>query len=207
MALDLKRIKAFEEWKNNKILVIHMETPMLDVETCLKMSYIPFDTVSYQTENLENRLRVISKEIVGIIITGSRKKGDELPDLPNTVINLGIPVLGMCYGNEWLASMLGSEIVNCNPPFGEHSDVEASLFNSILFKGIEQEETIVTMAHDYMIGKLSDGCKKIASTRLTSIAGFENIKKGIFGLQFHPEKGFLGEIIFKNFFKFCNSYL
>ena len=51
-----------------------------------------------------------------------------------------------------------------------------------------------------MIGELSSDCKKIASTRLTPIAGFENIKKGIFGLQFHPEKGFIGEIIFKNFF-------
>lgn len=208
MTFDLKRIKSYHQWTNKKILVIHMITHFLDVESCLLMAKIPFETISFESDDFIDKIRKESKHAVGIIITGSIKKGDELPELPQEVLDLGVPILGLCYGNEWLGKYLGGQIVECNPPIGEKSEVRVDLGDSILFKGIKNDEDIfVTMAHDYMIGKLGPGCKKIASTKLTPIAGFENLKRRIFGLQFHPEKGFLGDIVFKNFFKFCNSYL
>lgn len=204
MSLDLKRIKSYHEWSNKKILVIHMVTHFLDVETCLLMSKIPFESISFESDNFMEDLMKESKHAVGVIITGSVKKGDKLPELPHEVIRLGVPILGLCYGNEWLAKHLGGKIVDCNHPLGEKSEVRVDLGDSLLFRGLENEEDLfVTMAHDYMIGKLGPGCKKIASTNLTPIAGFENIDRKIFGLQFHPEKGFLGETIFKNFFSFC----
>ncbi|NBU97683.1 MAG: hypothetical protein EBS19_05600 [Spirochaetia bacterium] len=201
MSIDLKRIKSFKQWSTDKMLVIHMETPFLDVETCLKMTGIPFKSILYNSSDFLELFNKGIKESIGIIITGSRKKGKELPHL-NIGIN-DLPMLGMCYGNEWLAYYLGCNIVDCNHPIGEHSEVEAILYNSLLFNGISDKETIVTMAHDYMIGELGPGCEKIASTNLTPIAGFQNIERGIFGLQFHPEKGYLGEIIFRNFYRFC----
>jgi GMP synthase-like glutamine amidotransferase len=205
MGFDIKRIKSYHEWSEKKLIVIHMETKFLDVESCLLLAKIPFTTISYETDSFVNKLKSQSHNSVGIIITGSRKKGNELPELPIEIENLNIPVLGLCYGNEWLGQTLGCTIGYCNPPMGEISEVSATLGESILFDGIDNKENvIVTMAHEYMITELGPGCTKIASTKLTPIAGFQNIERKIFGLQFHPEKGFLGDTIFKNFFKFCN---
>jgi GMP synthase (glutamine-hydrolysing) len=205
MGLGLKRIKSFDDWSKRKLLVIHMETRNLDVEACLRTSSIPFYAIMYNMDGLDKKVKELTKEIAGIIITGSIKNGEKYPDLPDTVIKLNVPILGLCYGNEWLARKLGGKIIECNAPVGEYSEVEAVLDNSILFKGIEGTgKTIVTMAHKYMMNDLPNGCRKIASTKLTPIAGFENLKRKVFGLQFHPEKGFLGSIVFKNFFDFCN---
>jgi GMP synthase (glutamine-hydrolysing) len=204
MSQFIKRVKSFKEWSDKKLIVIHMETLMLDVETCLKMARIPFEAISYRSEEFIEKLESLSKHSIGIVITGSRTKGEKLPELPFKIIDLGIPILGLCYGNEWLAYELGAEIIDCNPPLGEQSEVDVILYDSILFEGIESMETIATMAHFYMIKDLPPGCKKIASTDLCPIAGFENIEERMFGLQFHPEKGYLGDIIFKNFYNYCN---
>lgn len=67
--------------------------------------------------------------------------------------------MGLCYGNEWLIQMLGGKIIECNPPMGEYSEVEAVLENSIIFQGINtSQKIIVTMAHIYMAGELPLGC-------------------------------------------------
>lgn len=205
MSVYLKRLKSYKDWKENKILVIHMITPMLDVETCLNMSKIPFEAISIESNNFELEIRKNIKESSGIIITGSRKKGDLLPGLPDIVTEVGLPILGICYGNEWLCQILDGSLIECNPPIGEHSEVECILGDSLLFKGIKDKEQIVTMAHDYMISELPIGSKSIASTDLTPISGFELLSKKMFGLQFHPEKGYLGELIFSNFFKYCTT--
>lgn len=204
MGLDIKRIQSFEEWKKRKLLVLHMETRFLDVESCLRMSEVPFYALSCEDDKLEEKIKKLKTEISGLIITGSRKKHEDLPGVPEFVLDLDIPILGLCYGNEWLIQMLGGKIIECNPPMGEYSEVEAVFENSIIFQGIDiSQKIIVTMAHNYMIGELPLGCKKIASTKLTPIAGFENAEKRLFGLQFHPEKGYLGEPIFSNFYDYC----
>ena len=205
MEVYLKRLKSYQDWKKNKLLVIHMITPMLDVETCLNMSKIPFEAISINDNNFELNIRKHINESLGVIITGSRKKDGNLPGLPEIVTESGIPIIGLCYGNEWLCQISGGSLEECNPPIGEYSEVECLLGDSLLFEGISDKEQIVTMAHDYMISKLPMGSKSIASTDLTPIAGFELLRKKMFGLQFHPEKGYLGELIFSNFFKYCTT--
>lgn len=204
MGLDLKRIKSYEAWNRRKLLVIHMEARNLDVESCLRLAAIPFYAIMYNMKDLNQKIQELKPEITGIVITGSLKNGEQFPDLPDTVIKLNVPILGLCYGNEWLARKMGGKIIECNAPMGEYSEVEANLEESLLFKGIDvTRKTIVTMAHKYMMNDLPKGCRKIASTKLTPIAGFENLSKRLFGLQFHPEKGFMGDLIFKNFFNYC----
>lgn len=207
MRLDLKRLKSFKDWDKTKILVIHMETKNLDVESCLKMSYVPFYSISYHEKDLKEKIDSEISNISGIIITGSRTKGKELPDLPHFMVGVK-PILGLCYGNEWACHILGGKLSECNPPMGEYSEVEAVFSECPLFNGIDiSESIIVTMAHNYMISELPEGCDVIASTRMTRIAGFQNLQNHVFGLQFHPEKGFLGEIIFKNFYDYCNKQI
>ena len=78
MGIDLKRLKSYQNWKTDKLLVIHMITPMLDVETCLNMSKIPFEAISISDNNFELNIRKHLNESVGVIITGSRKKDGNL---------------------------------------------------------------------------------------------------------------------------------
>jgi GMP synthase-like glutamine amidotransferase len=205
--VNITRIPPFQEWKKRKLLVIHMEAPHLDVETCLKLARIPFSVLEFDDEKLINKIKTQLNECIGIIITGSINYGQELPAVPNMVMEAKVPKLGLCYGCEELGQFLGANIIDCNPPLGEKSEVAAKLEKCVLFDGIDtDDQTMVTMAHDNMIDKVPDGCRVIASTDLTPVAGFECPDMGIFGLQFHPEKGWLGDIIFKNFFNFCEDF-
>lgn len=206
MGLDLKRIQSYEKWEKRKLLVLHMETRNLDVESCLRLADIPFMALNCEDSKLRTKIKDLEDQICGIVITGSVKLNEELPGVPEFIIKLKTPILGLCYGNEWLGQMLGAKVVECNPPMGEYSEVEGTLYDSVLFKGIDiSNKVILTMAHSYMLNDAPKGCKKIASTKLTPMAGFENNNKKIYGLQFHPEKGLYGDIVFKNFFKICRN--
>jgi len=205
--LHLTRVPPFQAWKKRKLLVLHMETPMLDVETCLKGVRIPFISLPFDEVALEKDIENHLDDSIGIIITGSRLVDRKLPELPHIVAECGLPKLGICYGHEALGKYLGSDIVKCNPPAGEMSRVITKFYPSVLFNGINMEdETIEKMEHFYMLDKLPNDCKLIASTKLTPIAGFECIEKGIFCIQFHPEKGFNQDMIFKNYFDFCVKF-
>lgn len=205
--LGLTRVPPFKSWIKRKILVLHMEAPALDVETCLKMSEIPFISLPYDEKDIKEDITTILDECFGVIITGSRKVKEKLPPLPGIILDSNLPHLGLCYGCEILGIHMGASVIECNPPIGEYSEVDITLYPSLLFKGLDiRSDEIVTMAHSYMLNEAPPGCDVIASTKKTPIAGFECPSKGIFGLQFHPEKGWLGEIIFKNFYNFCKDF-
>lgn len=203
----LSRIKSYKEWEGNKLLVIHMNTPFLDVESCLKLAEIPFTSIYYKDHDFKNKINRKIEDSIGIVITGSRLKGETHQEsILNPILEMDIPKLGLCFGCEILAKHIGATIVKCNPPMGEFSEAQCQLENSVLFEGIQTPtSTIVTMAHNYMIGALPLSCESIASTDLTPIAGFQSINKKSFGLQFHPEKGWLGDIVFRNFQKYCKN--
>lgn len=166
-----------------------METKFLDVESCLTAEGIPFLAISFDESGLEKKITKELKSSCGIIITGSRKLHEDLPGIPDTILSSGLPILGLCYGYEWLGYMLGAKLIECNPPLGEHSEVEAKLHPSILFDGLDTKDLVfVTMAHNYMLEDLPQGSRLIASTKKTPIAGFESTERSIFGLQFHPER-------------------
>jgi len=203
----ISRIKSYKEWENKKILVIHMNTPFLDVESCLKLKKIPFSSIYYRDDNFSSISKLELDKSVGIIITGSRIKGETgQEEILSNILKSDLPKLGLCFGCEILAKNLGASIVRCNPPMGEFSESQCDLMESLLFRGIETPtSTIVTMAHKYMIGSLPAKCDVIAKSDMTPIAGFECLSEKTFGLQFHPEKGWMGDIVFENFYNFCTN--
>jgi GMP synthase-like glutamine amidotransferase len=202
--LALNRVKPFKSWVNNKLLVMHMNAPHLDVEIQLRANRIPFVAVAYDDPNLDELLDSKLSECFGIIISGSR---DTSIRTSSKIFESKLPKLGLCYGNEELGSYLGSEIINCNDSIGEYSEVIAHLYPSILFEGLDiTEDQMVFMAHSYMLASLPRGCRLIAETKETPIAGFENLDIGVFGLQFHPEKSWTDGIPFRNFYKFCERF-
>ena len=204
--LGLKRVPPFEEWRKNKILVVHMEAIHLDVEDCLRSAEIPFKSVAYDTENIESLLPDLLEESFGIVISGSTKKNQKYPKVPQMILESALPKLGLCYGCEALGVYMGSGLIECNSGVGEYGETECLFKPSPLFDKIDITGNVpVYMAHHLMLDPAPEGCTVIATTKQTPVAGFENLDKMVFGLQFHPEKNWLGDIIFKNFYEICRS--
>jgi GMP synthase (glutamine-hydrolysing) len=100
------------------------------------------------------------------------------------ILNLGRPVLGICYGHQLLARMLDCDVESGNPEFGS-TELQVSSPGE-LFAGTPQIQT-VWMSHGDSVSRLATGIRKLASTRDCGIAAFECPARRIFGVQFHPE--------------------
>ena len=112
----------------------------------------------------------------GIILTGGPQSihSDESLKLNPEILNLNVPILGICYGMQALAY---------------HYDGETPLFvdqKSKLFENVAQE-SIIWMNHRDQVTKIGEGFKKISWSLNCPIAGFENEEKNIYAVQFHPE--------------------
>ena len=177
------------------------------LENSLSLLGIPIIVYDCVVENnLEERWQKDKDLICGVIISGSRTVPEYhlMPAFPSEIIE-NLPTLGICYGHELLGEILGAKIVDCGPN-GEHLSTIAKLYKNSLFEGIDtSEKWQVTMKHDQMLASLPNGCELIASTALTPVAGFFSPEKNWWGIQFHPEKDWMGNIIFKNFYAICRS--
>ncbi len=123
----------------------------------------------------------------GIIFTGGPASVYEegSPSVPAEVFALGIPVLGICYGHQLTAHLLGGKVLS--PDFKEYGRVELKVnAESRLFKGVKAEE-ICWMSHRDYVEILPEGFKVSAYTDKCPVAAMENVEKQIYGLQFHPE--------------------
>ncbi|MDY3006938.1 glutamine-hydrolyzing GMP synthase [Anaerococcus sp. AGMB00486] len=135
--------------------------------------------VDLKSLNLEN--------LSGIILTGGPQSihSEESLKLNPEILDLGVPVLGICYGMQALAYHFGGEIKQSEK--GEYG--KTPLFvdqRSALYKEVPQE-SIIWMNHRDSVTKLKEGFKKTAWSLNCPIAGFENEEKSIYAVQFHPE--------------------
>jgi GMP synthase-like glutamine amidotransferase len=201
----------FTKWSKRKLVVFHMWKCSNRVSESLKMLEIPFDVIECEDENALEKFNDNKKEYCGIIITGGIiEQGFPAPSLPEVILKAKMPKLGICLGNEMLGCYLGAEMTECNlgetmgEPIGEVIEVTAELFDDILFEGLALPGNyLVRMEHYYMLDRLPSGAKLIASTNFTPVAGFHHESKDIWGLQFHPEKDWIKDIVFRNYYKIC----
>lgn len=144
------------------------------------------EVISYKTPIDEIR----AKNPKGIIFTGGPNSVylDNSPRMGKEIFELGVPVLGICYGAQFMAYALGGDI-------GTASDSSLSEFgrtetdidnNSALFKDIENR-TIVWMSHNDYIKRLPNGFRGSGKTEKCPYAAFENAERRLYGVQFHPE--------------------
>lgn len=130
-----------------------------------------------------------------IILSGGPESVNESVNVkaPEIVFNLGVPVLGICYGMQTMASQLGGKVeTSTHKEFG-YAQVRAR-GHSKLLKDIQDETNNeghglldVWMSHGDHVTELPPGFKLIASTDNAPIAGIANEEKQFYGLQFHPE--------------------
>ncbi|MBP6887837.1 MAG: glutamine-hydrolyzing GMP synthase, partial [Oscillospiraceae bacterium] len=124
---------------------------------------------------------------IGIILTGGPNSvyAPDAPGCDSAIFQLGIPVLGICYGAQYLCRALGGEVdAGENGEFGKVGiRLDAA---SPIFEGVEACETVL-MSHNDRIMKLPDGFKTIASSADCPHAAASDEAKKLYCLQFHPE--------------------
>jgi GMP synthase (glutamine-hydrolysing) len=123
----------------------------------------------------------------GIILSGGPASIYEKrsPRADKGIFGLGIPVLGICYGLQFMVDALGGEVIRSNKR--EYGFAELIVKKAgALFAGVEKT-TRCWMSHGDQIGRLPAGFRITASTENTEAAAAEDAKRRFYGLQFHPE--------------------
>ncbi|MDU1314338.1 glutamine-hydrolyzing GMP synthase [Clostridium septicum] len=131
--------------------------------------------------------KIKAKNPKGIIFTGGPNSvyGENTPKVADGIFDLGIPVLGICYGDQLMAHMLGGNVDTA--PVREYGKTNVNLDNtSRLFEGIEKEE-ICWMSHTDYVKEAPAGFRIIGYTEVCPIAAMENEERKLYGVQFHPE--------------------
>ena len=137
----------------------------------------------------------------GIIFTGGPASiyEENAPKCVKDVFSLGIPILGICYGMQFMSYTLGGNVKKALKR--EYGQMEATLdISSKLFNKLN-EKNICLMSHTDYVDKLPEGFKSIASTDTCKIAAMENVDKNFYAVQFHPEVNHTndGDKIIENF--------
>ncbi len=124
--------------------------------------------------------------VKGIILSGGPKSVYEENSFTcdEEIFKLNIPILGICYGMQYIAYKFGGNVQTLNnKEFGKQ---EISTVESTLFAGSPKKQN-VWMSHGDQVTSLPEDFKVIASSETTDICAFENERLGLYGVQFHPE--------------------
>lgn len=131
----------------------------------------------------------------GIILSGGPNSvyEDETPKAPTAVFELGVPVLGICYGMQTMASQLGGKVENSDKREFGYAEIRArghsALFRDIQDRCNDEGHGLldVWMSHGDKVTELPQGFKIIASNESTPIAGMADEARRFYAVQFHPE--------------------
>lgn len=124
---------------------------------------------------------------IGIIFTGGPNSvyAGDAARYDKEILRLGIPVLGICYGAQLMASLLGGRVEPA--PVSEYGRTEVAVDGkSALFKGVSAN-TVCWMSHADYIAEAPGGAEITAHTTVCPIAAFEIAKENLYAVQFHPE--------------------
>ncbi|MFM9125438.1 MAG: glutamine-hydrolyzing GMP synthase [Actinomycetota bacterium] len=123
----------------------------------------------------------------GIVLSGGPASVNE-PDAPGldpAIFDLGVPVLGICYGMQAMAQALGGEVGRTGA--GEFGKTELALeTDAVLFRGIPPAHSC-WMSHNDSVTRLPDGFRATASTPGAPVAAMEHPERRLHAVQFHPE--------------------
>jgi GMP synthase (glutamine-hydrolysing) len=143
----------------------------------------------------------------GIILSGGPNSvyGDNVPTADAALLDLGTPVLGLCYGMQVLAHLSGGNVTRASRR--EYGRASVTVEGGRLFRGFGRgEETPVWMSHGDHVDVAPPGYRVTASSDNSPVAAFEHTRRPLFGVQFHPEVAHTprgGEILSNFLFEVC----
>jgi GMP synthase (glutamine-hydrolysing) len=145
----------------------------------------------------------------GVILSGGPSSiyDKDSPFADGEILNLGIPILGICYGMQYLSHVLGGVVAKATDREYGNAIIEI-LDDSDLFHGFERNgEEPVWMSHGDRIDRLPNGFRVLATSKNSPVAAMADSNRRFFGVQFHPEVAHTpnGMKILKNFlFRVCS---
>ena len=151
----------------------------------------------------DNDLQTIeSFQAKGIVLSGgpSTVTQDDTPRVPQGLFELNVPILGICYGLQCMAAMLGGQVSNSDKREFGHAEVELSADNRLLTE-VKQN---VWMSHGDKVTELPPGFQVIAQSSNAPLCAIADEERNFYGVQFHPEvthteygKDLLGRFVHK----------
>lgn len=141
------------------------------------------EVMSYKTPISE----IKEKKPVGIIFTGGPNSVylDASPTITKEIFDLDIPILGICYGSQLMAHILGGKVAPAEK--SEYGKTSVSFDKTSLMFGDIPEKSIAWMSHTDRIERVPDGFRITAHTDACPAAAMENPEKKLYAVQFHPE--------------------
>ena len=128
----------------------------------------------------------------GIILSGGPESvtGEGTPRAPDVVFELAVPVLGICYGMQTLAAQFGGQVAGSDHREFGYAEVKVKVGGKLL-EGLDDHfgkgKLDVWMSHGDKVVTLPEGFECIAETESAPIAAMAHERKGLYGVQFHPE--------------------
>ena len=132
--------------------------------------------------------KILKKNVKGISLSGGPASvyQKNSPKIDMKFLELGIPVLGICYGMQAISHQLGGYVRRARDREYGHAELFVHNQGGRLFRGVEKK-SICWMSHGDYVARLPKGFVKTAYTKSTRFAGCENEARRIYGVQFHPE--------------------
>ncbi len=138
---------------------------------------------------------------VGVILSGGPPSvyAEDAYGLDREILELGIPILGICYGHQVLAHTLGGTVARTDVAEYGRADL-AVRGGGLLFADLPDRQ-VVWMSHGDTVIAAPEGFRVTASTADSPVAAMENPERDLYGVQFHPEVGHTarGQEILKQF--------
>lgn len=124
----------------------------------------------------------------GIILTGGPNScyEENSPTCSKELFELGIPVLGLCYGAQLMQHVLGGKVARADVREYGKTEVLVDKTSSKIFQGVS-EKTTCWMSHFDTIFEVAEGFEITAHTADCPVAATENEEAGLYGIQYHPE--------------------
>ena len=148
---------------------------------------------------------------IGIIFTGGPNSvyEEKSPKCDPALFELGVPVLGICYGCQLMAHTLGGEVTAAQEDTAREYGKTETFYNTDckLFKGLP-EQGISWMSHGDYMAKVPEGFELVAHTDMCPTAAIADEKRGFYGVQYHPEVNHTenGSLMLKNFlYEVCHA--
>ncbi|MCR5801802.1 MAG: glutamine-hydrolyzing GMP synthase [Lachnospiraceae bacterium] len=137
----------------------------------------------------------------GIILTGGPSSCYEegAAKCSPELFEIGVPILGLCYGAQLMTHVLGGKVERAKDrEYGKTEitlDASSALFGGKNAQGVKnageikqmQTDTLCWMSHFDYISQLAPGFRSVAHTSSTPVAAMEDVSRGLYGIQFHPE--------------------
>jgi len=151
----------------------------------------------------------------GIILSGGPESvtDREPPRAPQVVFELGVPVLGICYGMQTMAQQLGGRVVNSNHREFGYAEVTAIAKNK-LFEGVFDRQDAqgravldVWMSHGDKVDTLPSGFTAVAQSANAPLAAMADESRKFYAVQFHPEvtHTLQGKRLLERFVRYCHA--